>query len=87
MFAGSGSGGGRTAAMYSSIVSCKLNDINPFAYLDYVLVHVVDRSINSIDELLPSRVTGKLRREAISDPSTTASAIGLLCPALRFLHI
>jgi hypothetical protein len=71
MFAGSGSGGGRTAAMYSSIVSCKLNDINPFAYLDYVLVHV----------------TGKLRREAISDPSTTASAIGLLCPALRFLHI
>ncbi|CAE6873056.1 hypothetical protein R75465_08411 [Paraburkholderia aspalathi] len=43
MFAGSDSGGERAAAMYSLIGSCKLNGINPRAYLEYVLT-VVKRS-------------------------------------------
>ena len=37
MFAGSDSGGERAAAMYSLIGSCKLNNINPRAYLEFVL--------------------------------------------------
>ena len=39
LFAGSDSGGQRAAAMYSLIGTCKLNGINPRAYLEYVLTH------------------------------------------------
>jgi len=53
MFAGSDSGGERAAAMYSLLGSCKLNGINPRAYLDYVLTRIADHKINVIDELLP----------------------------------
>ncbi len=53
MFAGSDSGGERAAAMYSLLGSCKLNGINPRAYLDYVLTRIADHKINVIDELMP----------------------------------
>ncbi len=39
--------------MYSLIGSCKLNGINPRAYLQYVLTHIADHKISRIDELLP----------------------------------
>jgi hypothetical protein len=61
MFAGSDSGGERAAAMYSLIGTCKLNGINPRAYLDFVLTRIADHKINRIDELLPWRVADKLR--------------------------
>ncbi len=44
MFAGSDSGGERAAAMYSLIGSCKLNDLNPRTYLEYVLTHIAESS-------------------------------------------
>ncbi|MGF6612106.1 hypothetical protein OKW45_007094 [Paraburkholderia sp. WSM4175] len=53
LFAGSDSGGERAAAMYGLIGTCKLNGINPRAYLEYVLTHIADHPINRIDELLP----------------------------------
>lgn len=56
MFAGSDSGGERAAAMYSLLGSCKLNGINPRAYLEYVLTRIADHKINVIDELLPWNV-------------------------------
>ena len=56
LFAGSDSGGERAAAMYSLIGTCKLNDINPRAYLEYVLMHIADHKIKRIDELLPWNV-------------------------------
>ena len=59
-FAGSDSGGERAAAMYSLIGSCKLNDINPRAYLEYVLTHIADYPIPRIDELLPWNVAARL---------------------------
>ncbi|SOE68827.1 Transposase [Burkholderia sp. OK233] len=71
MFAGSDSGGDRAAAMYSLIGSCKLNGINPRAYLDYVLTHIADHKINRIDELLPWRVLDQLRKQT-SPPSLDA---------------
>jgi transposase len=61
LFVGSESGGERAAAMYSLIGSCKLNGINPRAYLEYVLTHIADHKITQIDELLPWNVAGKLK--------------------------
>lgn len=56
LFAGSDAGGERAAAMYSLIGSCKLNKIDPEAYLRYVFEHIADHPINRIDELLPWNV-------------------------------
>ncbi|WP_250479595.1 MULTISPECIES: IS66 family transposase [unclassified Caballeronia] len=64
MFAGSDSGGERAAAMYSLIGSCKLNDVNPRTYLEYVLTHIADHQANRIDELLPWNVAKHLHRPA-----------------------
>jgi transposase len=61
LFAGSDSGGERAAAMYSLIGSCKLNDIDPRAYLTYVLERIADHPVNRVDELLPWRVAHLLR--------------------------
>ena len=61
LFAGSDSGGDRAAAMYSLIASCKLNDIEPRAYLCHVLSCIADHPINRIDELLPWCVAEHLR--------------------------
>jgi transposase len=60
LFAGSDSGGERAAAMYSLIGSCKLNGIDPRAYLCHVLTCIADHPINRVDELLPWRVVGHL---------------------------
>ncbi|MDN7592429.1 IS66 family transposase, partial [Burkholderia seminalis] len=60
LFAGSDSGGERAAAMYSLIGACKLNGINPRAYLEYVLTHIADHVITRVDELLPWNVVDKL---------------------------
>ncbi|MDR6496816.1 hypothetical protein J2797_006748 [Paraburkholderia terricola] len=68
LFAGSDSGGERAAAMYALIGTCALNDIDPRAYLDYVLTHIADHKINRIDELLPWRVAEKLHT-SVSPPA------------------
>jgi len=71
LFAGSDSGGERAAAMYALIGTCTLNDIDPRAYLDYVLTHIAGHKINRIDELLPWRVADKLHTPASPpNPST-----------------
>ena len=53
LFAGADCGGERAAAIYSLIGTAKLNDIDPEAYLRYVLTHIAEHPINRIDELLP----------------------------------
>ena len=40
LFAGSDRGGQRTAVMYSLIVSAKINDVNPQAWLAHVLANI-----------------------------------------------
>lgn len=69
LFVGSDSGGERAAAMYSLIGTCKLNEINPRAYLEYVLTHIADHKVNRIDELLPWNVADKLNPAAPSTPA------------------
>ena len=61
MFAGSDSGGERAAAMYSLIQTCRLNDIDPRAYLCHVLTCIADHPITRVDELLPWRVAAHLQ--------------------------
>jgi transposase len=54
MFAGSEAGAERAAIIYSLVASCKLNDIDPFAYFRDVLQRVSTHSAERIDDLLPS---------------------------------
>jgi transposase len=54
LFAGSDGGGDRWAIVCSLIETCKLNGVEPFAYLRDVLTRMVDgHPINRLDELLP----------------------------------
>jgi transposase len=53
LFAGSDRGGQRAAAMYSIIVTCKLNDVDPQAWLADVLARIADHPAHRLDELLP----------------------------------
>ncbi len=53
LFAGS-EGGGRTAAiLYTLIETAKLNQIDPQAWLTFVLGRIADQKITRLDELLP----------------------------------
>ncbi|MGF6652956.1 hypothetical protein OKW34_003545 [Paraburkholderia youngii] len=58
------------AAMYSLIGTCKLNEVNPRAYLEHVLTRIADHKVNRIDELLPWNVADKLKPAA--PPTHTA---------------
>jgi transposase len=53
MFAGSDRGGQRAAFMYSLMVSAKLNDIDPQAWLADVLARINDLPQTRLNELLP----------------------------------
>jgi transposase len=53
LFAGSDRGGERAALMYSLIVTAKMNDIDPQAWLADVLARIADHPASRLDELLP----------------------------------
>ena len=53
LFAGSDRGGQRATAMYSLIVTAKMNDIDPQAWLADVLARIAGHPAHRIDELLP----------------------------------
>ena len=53
LFAGSDRGGQRAAAMYSLIVTAKMNDVDPQAWLADVLARIAEHPAHRIDELLP----------------------------------
>jgi transposase len=55
IFLGSDSGGERAAAMFTTIETCKMLDLNPEAYLRDVLARIADPPIKRIAELLPWR--------------------------------
>ena len=52
-FAGSDAGGQRAAAVYTLIETCKMNDVDPQAWLADVLARLPDHPAKRIDELLP----------------------------------
>jgi hypothetical protein len=53
LFAGSDRGGQRAALMYSLIVTAKMNEVDPQAWLADVLARIAGHPAHRIDELLP----------------------------------
>ncbi len=53
LFAGSDRGGERAAAMYSLLVTAKLNDVDPRAWLADVLARINDHPASRLHQLLP----------------------------------
>lgn len=53
LFAGSDRGGERAAAMYSLIVTAKLNNIDPRAWLADVLAQIAGLPAKRLHDLLP----------------------------------
>jgi hypothetical protein len=53
LFAGSDRGGDRAAAMYSLIITARLNDVDPRAWLADVLARIADHPASRLNELLP----------------------------------
>jgi hypothetical protein len=55
LFVGSDAGGQRAACFYTILETCRMNQINPQAYLSDVLGRIADHPIHKIDDLLPWR--------------------------------
>jgi transposase len=53
LFAGSHNGAKRAALVYSLVISCKLQGINPYEYLQDLLERLPNQPINRLEELLP----------------------------------
>ena len=53
LFAGSDRGGDRAALMYTLIVTAKMNDVDPQAWLADVLARIAEHPARRLDELLP----------------------------------
>jgi transposase len=71
-FAGSDAGGRRAAAIYSLITTCKLNDVDPRAWLADVLARLPDHPAHRVGELMPW--AWKTRQEAAAIAATAAAA-------------
>lgn len=57
LFVGSESGGENAAIMYTLMVTCKLNGIDPEAYLRYVIDEISDWPSKRLKELLPWNIS------------------------------
>jgi hypothetical protein len=53
LFCGSDRGGQRAAVMYSLIVTAKMNDIDPQAWLADILARIAGHPVQKLDDLLP----------------------------------
>ncbi|MEG2567321.1 MAG: transposase, partial [Acinetobacter sp.] len=56
LFAGSDSGGERAAILYSLIGTCRINNVDPEAWLRYVIGHIQDWPVNRVRDLLPWKI-------------------------------
>ena len=64
LFAGSDRGGQRAATLYSLIITAKMNDVDPQAWLADVLARIADHPVQRLDELLPWSWQPRKQREA-----------------------
>ena len=56
LFAGSHQGAKRSAMFYSFFACCKVNNIHPQKWLEYVLAHIADYKVNQLHKLLPNNI-------------------------------
>jgi len=56
LFAGSHEAAQQAAMIYSFLGTCKINNIEPFAWLKDVLQRIHDHSIQKLVELLPAKI-------------------------------
>jgi transposase len=68
LFCGSDRGGQRAAMMYSLILTAKMNDVDPQAWLADVLAHIASHPAHRLDELLP----WNWRRRSLLNPAQAA---------------
>jgi transposase len=63
LFAGADSGGERAAVLYTLLETAKLNELNPEAYLRFVLERIAEHPSNRLGELLPWNYARELARD------------------------
>jgi transposase len=68
LFAGSDRGGERAAAVYSLIVTCKLNEVDPRAWLADVLARIADHPASRLHELLPWHWSRRIEDRSLVAP-------------------
>lgn len=73
MFAGSDEGARRAASVYTLIETCKLNDVDPQAWLAHVLAKLPDHPAKRIVELLPWNWKAAQQPAAQPTPATIAA--------------
>jgi transposase len=64
LFCGSDRGGQRAAILYTLITTAKLNDVDPQAWLAWVLHRIADQPISRLHELLPWHANSGVRQLA-----------------------
>ena len=57
LFAGSHSGAEKAAMFYTFFGSCKINNVNPYKWLLYVLDNIHKYSADNLDELFPFEIS------------------------------
>ena len=72
LFAGSDRGGQRAAVMYSLIVTAKMNDIDPQAWLADVLARIADHPASKLDQLLPWNWRSQSARSSTHAPAAAS---------------
>ncbi len=54
LFAGSHNGARRAAMLYSFLGTCKINNVNPYEWLQNILCKIPTHHVNKLQELLPT---------------------------------
>ena len=68
MFAGSEGGGKAMAIAFTLIETAKLNNVDPQAWLTWVLAQIADHKITRLEELLPWRLRCNRSVTAYAEP-------------------
>lgn len=62
LFMGSKGGGEAAAIAYTLIETCRMNKVDPEAWLRWVLARIADHKMNRLDELMPWRIRRNTHR-------------------------
>ena len=84
LFCGSDRGGERAAVMYSLIVTAKMNDVDPQAWLADVLARIAEHPVQRLDELLPWNWRHRNKQRRSGSLSTVSDRYAVFTGCLRF---